>query len=86
MINIKQTTYSLQTVERILFRDKKAMPGRNKKDEKEADFIEINPYGDMICTFIFLAEIAALLWHAKVTVAIFLLTTHAQANLVSNKS
>lgn len=55
-------------------REKKAVPDRSKKDDEKPDFIEINPYGDMICTFIFLAEIAALLRHAKVSLVIFYYT------------
>lgn len=54
------------------------MPGRKKEDnDADADFIEVNPYGDMICSVIFLAEIAALLWHAQVPLAI---TEHAKVN------
>lgn len=66
-------------------RNKKEMPGRKKKDDKDTDFIVINPTGDMICTCIFLAEIAALFWHAKVNF-LSVTTQHAQVNLGSNRS
>lgn len=46
------------------------MSDRQKEDEQaaDADFIEINPYGDMACTIVFIVQITATLWHAKVSV------------------